>query len=42
MLLIKLLKYLSDGKVGIVYHTKAEITRKEKNEEAFHIICEIF
>ena len=41
-LLIKLLKYLSGGKVGIVYHTKAEITRKEKNEEAFRIICEIF
>ena len=40
--LIKLLKYFSNGKVEIRYHSRAEITRKEKNEEAFRIICDIF
>lgn len=39
-ILIKLLKKISNKRIGIIYHSKDEITKREKNKEAFNIVCE--
>jgi chromosomal replication initiation ATPase DnaA len=39
-LLVKLLKYFSDGRVGVIYHSKSHVTKKEKDDELFYIVSE--
>ena len=37
-ILIKLLRWLSDDRIGIIYHSEQEINRRRKNASAFDVV----